>query len=260
MLIHSPQLLGSSAYKPPVASGGSDPSTIFGSNLVFWLKGDAGTSSTTNGANLTSWTDQSSNAISFTNLGSPKYDTTDALNGHAVVDCRTGTSSGFFSGTFSWGTVSTCSCFAVIQNRTFTGASSRVFSIYDPVTDNNDNGAHGGAFMLFPNSTDFLIQRNGNQAAASGAIANATWVMVCSVFDTTDALYTSNGSAFSSVGTHADANGAFTTTPQFLVSGHSPTLGDQTALIAEMVVTKNSASSGDRASMWSYFHTRYGIS
>ena len=57
-------------------------------NLNLWLKADAGTSTTTDGAALTGWDDQSGNWLDATAIVSPDYrsNTTDSLNFNPVVD------------------------------------------------------------------------------------------------------------------------------------------------------------------------------
>ena len=58
-------------------------------NIVTWLRGDEGTSTTTDNTTLTTWTDQSSASNSATSDGNPplfKDNATDNINGNPVVD------------------------------------------------------------------------------------------------------------------------------------------------------------------------------
>ncbi|MES2763299.1 MAG: T9SS type A sorting domain-containing protein [Bacteroidota bacterium] len=56
-------------------------------NNVLWLKGDAGTSTTTNGASITSWNDQSGNAINVTQTVTTRQPTylSNAINGMPAI-------------------------------------------------------------------------------------------------------------------------------------------------------------------------------
>ena len=59
-------------------------------NIKMWLRSDAGTSTTTDGANLTSWTDSSgnNNGVTATGGNEPTYesDTATAINKHPVIE------------------------------------------------------------------------------------------------------------------------------------------------------------------------------
>ena len=59
-----------------------------GSNLQIWLKWDAGTSTTTDGATLSTWNDQSGNGFNATAVTAPIYrnNATDSLNFNPVID------------------------------------------------------------------------------------------------------------------------------------------------------------------------------
>ncbi len=67
------------AYPEPAAPGG------IAASLQLWLKADAGTSTTTDGANVTTWTDQSANGYVLTS-GNPDFTQNTAFNFHPAID------------------------------------------------------------------------------------------------------------------------------------------------------------------------------
>jgi hypothetical protein len=62
------------ATSPGVLSAQVGPPPKLDANLVLWLKADAGTNTTTDGEEVTSWTDQSVNAHVLTSTTGPVYD------------------------------------------------------------------------------------------------------------------------------------------------------------------------------------------
>jgi len=249
-----------------VSSGGGGGFTpaSFGTNLRGWWKADAGTTTVTNGSSLTSWTDQSTAANDLSNVGTPKFvssTSTNALNSLPVMDL-TGSNTGWSATTVTTWSNSTVAAFAVRKSVGYLGSATRIFSVYD-TTAGNDNGQTAGAFMTFPDSPDFLVQRNGNTLGTTGVITDNAWSMVgfcLTPGSSASHTWSSNGTgALTQRASATDSNGAFCTSPKLLVNSHSPSNGDTNAYLAEMFVLNTAPSTSDVDNIYSYFNTRWGV-
>ena len=95
-----------------------------GADLALWLKADTGTSTTTDGVALTTWSDQSWNSLDAVGWVSPTYlnNDTDSLNFNPVVDFNGSTQ---YLENLAWGAHSDSYFMVIVPDNTVEGTVSR---------------------------------------------------------------------------------------------------------------------------------------
>lgn len=243
------------------------------SNLQIWLKWDAGTSTTTDGAALTTWNDQSGNGFNATAVTAPIYrnNTTDSLNYNPVIDFNGSTqymqnlndgayTQSYFmvivpdntiDGTVTWqvpvgfdcnsGTLSSGTCWL-----TFAGTVLGSFTVALPdevITHALGSSANWRAAQnwvaSYTASKPMLVVMNENAGATNTDIYEK-WIKVDSVTTNT---YQSLSDADYTLGRSPDA------TYPFYYDGK----------IAEVINYSSRISDADRNKIESYLSIKYGI-
>lgn len=237
------------------AAGAWSPLSLTG--LIGWWKADAGTFSdagstpqTTNGGSIKQWNDQSGNGNHLSSFGTsdPIYDTTDALNGHPVINCVTG-AVGLRTGSLALGGT-TLSCFALVKISSY-GSANRIFEL--------DNGTAGiESFIFHPSATELKTQASGSTKAdtGTGALTGTNWNQIGAIWDGTNAnIYVGNVSkAFA-----ADAPTFPNPLTHFCVGLNRGGGNASNAYFSEMILTTSAMSSGDRSSLAAYLTSRWGV-
>jgi len=228
--------------------------------LVAWWKSDTGvykdagiTPVSADGDHITQWNDQagSNHLVQTVTNNQPKYSTANALNSLPVVQADTtgildamATGSAFTLG----GDGDKLSVFVVLKAQ-YTQAG-RVFGLN---VSGSDNGATGGALLVYPDTTHLLVQRNGNKATAA---ITSDWNKIGCIWDGTNVtLYVNNLASTPSASSGSFAS-SFTSFDILSSPSKTNNLG---GLIAEMIVCNRALTSTERNNIDSYFSTRYGI-
>lgn len=245
---------GSTTDSP--ADGGDGGLCSLGSNLVLWLEGDMGLTSS---GNTVTWTDQSpamNDASSGSGQANPPAIHMAAVNGHtAVTFDGTNTLAVQDAASVQWGTGS----FAVVlvmsdtTNTADAGASSAfpIFSKLGPAA----SGSIGFALQLYPGGLEGSDYQSRQVRATSTAIADGNFHVVGAI--------RSGGVLQLRIDGASAATGAFATdvteSGQVVALGSSPNLGPPAFAgdIAEIIAVKGALA--DPTCLESYLKAKYGL-
>ncbi|MFY7972284.1 MAG: hypothetical protein ACOVOO_10105 [Flavobacteriales bacterium] len=219
--------------------------------LVLWLKGDAGTSSTVDGAFLSSWNDQSGggrNATQTTASGQPKLKKF-AMNGNPAIETS---SARFFNVPLTVLNNSRYTIFTVVK-RASAGTSQYFFGAAQ--------SAANGIYMGFRNDTRCRFTHNA-----------ATAESVCLPYDAATevprlVMMEHSGTAnraLSEINSGTTVTATTTNTTNYPVTtqgriGRGNTTGGFTGTIAEVIVYSRGLSVTEKRQVQSYLAIKYGI-
>ncbi|MCV9385026.1 T9SS type A sorting domain-containing protein [Reichenbachiella ulvae] len=230
-----------------------NPGGIGDTELVLWLKADAGTSTTIDGTELDTWTDQSPTGTSATNNGTPEYrnNTTDNLNFNPVVD--------FINPDGDYFTTTATSLLGAGNAYT-----KIVVTIIDNTTINNNlisSGASGNHALFINNASgDAPTLFHGSPILSGSSITSGSPYIISGRFrgntgGTLDNILNLNGNQIASN----------TSTTSF-TDGGAIQIGafqngnNMDGRIAEVVVYNNEISDSELAQVETYLAIKYGIS
>lgn len=227
------------------------------SNLEFWLDANRGTSTTTDGANIVTWSDQSGNGINVTqgttgNQPSYEDDVTNAINGYPIV---------FFDGDDE------------LQSPSTSLNISNDFSVFSVKEDNTTQpSSNSGYLTIIGSSPGIRVYRDATQdkflAKASGAIVsdyiplggvtnNAPFIGEYSRTGTT-MFFSKFGSAYTTdVGTTGPIE--FGTTPTLSIGSFNGSLYLQ-GNVAEQIIYSRKVNSAEKILIENYLAAKYDIS
>ncbi len=222
------------------------------SGLAFWLKANAGTSSTTDGDSLSYWNDQSPNNNDATqsNASYRPIFKANQINGHPAVRNTSGTYMDF---NMAVANTSEYSIFLVVKRE----SSSSHQYIVGIQSDSGDGGFNFG----FSNSNELIMEQYGEYAVVaipSYAGSSEIPVLLEASFDLVegkDEYFTTNGSQLN--GKNEDG----TTIPLGgdgnlgRGNGSNPFIG----LIAEVIAYDRKLTGLDLQAVYSYLNIKYGV-
>ncbi len=249
---------GSTTDSPAEATGGDGGLCDLGSNLVLWLEGDMGLTSSGNPATVT-WTDQSpfmNNASSGSGQANPPTIHMAAVNGHtAVTFDGTNTLAVQDAASVQWGTGS-FAVMLVMSDATNTadagGATAfPIFSKLGPAA----GGSIGFALQLYPGGLEGSDYQSRQVRATSTAIADGNFHVVGAI--------RSGGVLSLRIDGASAATGAFATdvteSGQVVAIGASPSLSPPAFAgdIAEIIAVKGALA--DPTCLESYLKAKYGL-
>lgn len=247
---------GSTMDSPAEATGGDGGLCSLGSNLVLWLEGDMGLTSS---GNTVTWTDQSpakNDASSGSGQANPPTIHMAAVNGHtAVTFDGTNTLAVQDAASVQWGTGS-FAVMLVMSDTTDTadaGANGAfpIFSKLGPAA----SGSIGFALQLYPGGLEGSDYQSRQVRATSTAIADGNFHIVGAI--------RSGGVLQLRIDGASAATGAFATdvteSGQVVALGSSPNLGPPAFAgdIAEVIAIKGALA--DPTCLESYLKTKYGL-
>lgn len=230
-----------------------NPGGIGDTELVLWLKADAGTSTTIDGTELDTWTDQSPTGTSTTNNGTPEYrnNITDNFNFNPVVD--------FINPDGDYFTTAATSLLGAGNAYT-----KIVVTIIDNTTINNNlisSGASGNHALFINNASgDAPTLFHGSPILSGSSITSGSPYIISGRFrgntgGTLDNILNLNGNQIASN----------TSTTSF-TDGGAIQIGafqngnNMDGRIAEVIVYNNEISDSELAQVETYLAIKYGIS
>jgi len=252
---------------PQTAPGG----VLSGLNL--WVKADAGTSTTTDNTGLTTWNDQSGNAMNGTGIGSPLYRAGSNLlspNFNPTVSLN-GTSQGFsLPSGFSDFTAGTTGFVHLNSNFGTVDSYGRIFHL------GTNNGAANSNFnlvgfyrILTSNTLSSAIFNGIDNANAQGSVsaanvlnpANGYTIMGFDIGAGTSGQTGRSGSIFSNGLTVATTNAhvtPYTGTRSFNYIGTSPINEYMNGLMSEVILYNSQLTTVEKLRVSSYLAIKYG--
>lgn len=255
---HGPMVFASTA-----GGGGFTPGTLTG--LIGWWKADAGvfndagTTPASNGNTVNQWNDQSGtgNHLSPPSGATGPTFNTGVLNGLPGLAYVSGSTNMLTKSSFSLGGT-TASVFIVAKIASGAAASGR-FIDFQKSTDNNDFGVSTSAIFLYAPTTASVSGFRSGGGLSNGSVTNNTFTQLGSIYDGTNNTVYIGGTGQTPVA-NTDTFGASgffnvggflnnTTTPSALLDGS----------IVEIVVTNTALGGTDRASLKTYFTSRWGV-
>lgn len=229
------------------------------SNMVLWLRPDAGTSTTTDNTSITTWTDQSTASNDATEVTNPplfKSNITDNINFLPTID---------FDGTndrLSLGDL------AEIKSATGTGRYTMLgIGLRQDANDNYVLGSTGGT----NNEELYFGYTSANTTATLDHESNAINLTGLSAFDSpaqTPFLlfgeYDGTGRVFEelrddSFNRNTDANTTDISGTQTNYVGDVANTGNYNGLISEVLVYNSAVTDLEKLRIYSYFGVKYGI-
>lgn len=230
----------------------TDPSTIFGANLVAWYKADVGL--TLAGSAVTGWADQSGNSRNLTVYsGGPTYSAT-GFNGGPGVVLDNPNMDGFISSAFNIAT-RTASFFMVL-NVGSSGGDKRILAYSSNVVADYGNAI--SVLALNSNAGNSLNAYHNSTASTAQTLTDNTNYRVGSIYDGPNTSLTTyvNNVAGTPAAPSNDVLGSAATS---LFIGKNNDGSGAGLTVAEIVMTDSVASSGDRSSLDDYFQTKWGL-
>ena len=236
------------------------------SSLKLWLNAGAGTSTTTNGASVSSWIDQSGygfNATQVTGGNQPTY-ISSSINGQPALS---------FNGSTSYFTVSSYPLFAtntsaLTQFVVFNPAdiNNQRFLLYQPQNNCNNNfelGYHTGN----GSTSNWGLHNGCSNAAVAESAANLGYnIMSLKVLSSgtspSNVKISKNGTALSVVnnaGGWASAGNYGTAANTFFIGSRGGGDGFHTGPIAEIISYSQSLNSAETILVENYLNAKYNI-
>jgi hypothetical protein len=235
--------------------------------LIFWLKADAGTSTTTNGAVVSTWSDQTPNGLDATNNGTGPLYVTIGTNYNPTLDFSNSTSGGYrITNDPDINTSNSTAKSYTIAFTTGANVTSRQL-IYE-------QGGGTNGLNLYINSGSLVsnIWNNSNDNAISTVIAANSTYVVTFVFDgsvqttymyVNGSLAGTDGSVFSSLNSHTGAIGLGKIVSSTQYNGQIDVTANEGFLgsIMEMAYYNEKVlSATERAQVEGYMGIKYGVS
>ena len=238
------------------------PLSIFGADLLGWWKADTDVS--TSGGNVTSVLDQSGNDKTLTPVGGNVPFNATGFNGLPAFDFAAANGAGLQNTSFTGLAGNTQgSAFLVGQMKTGTETNGGLVAFLGNTGGDDFNSAGSVAWITRAGTTNAILttQLNTDLPSASGtAISLATNLRIGSVFDAVNHThYINNVAGTSTAHTQTWGN----TDSNLVIGGRlqggvfTPTCWD--GPIAEIIITKNGATSGQRSALDTYFVNRLGL-
>jgi len=243
------------------------------SGLNLWVKADAGTSTTTDNTGLTTWNDQSGNAMNGTGIGSPLYragSNSLSPNFNPTVSLN-GTSQGFsLPSGFSDFTAGTTGFVHLNSNFGTVDSYGRIFHL------GTNNGAANSNFnlvgfyrILTSNTLSSAIFNGIDNANAQGSVsaanvlnpANGYTIMGFDIGAGTSGQTGRSGSIFSNGLTVATTNAhvtPYTGTRSFNYIGTSPINEYMNGLMSEVILYNSQLTTVEKLRVSSYLAIKYG--
>lgn len=245
--------------------GGFTPASLTG--LIGWYKSDAGvyvdagSTLAANGQTVQQWNDQSGTGNHLTQAASgnrPVY-TTGLLNGLPGLVFVDINSQWLAQQAIALGG-KTASVFMVVKTPPTAGSADRFASFTATGTSDDFSAGPSAVFLYQSSATNVSAYRNGGMS--NGTIVANTFMQLGSIYDTLqNTVYISgaaqspvnNGDTFAATG--AFTLGAYTASPPGSVTGSNFLTGT----ICEVVLANTALGSTDRASLNSYFTSKWGV-
>ena len=227
------------------------------STLEFWIDANNGTSTTTDGANISQWSDQSGNGIDVTqgtagNQPSYEDDGTNALNGYPVVHFDNNDE--LLSATTTLNITNDFTIFLVKKdNTTQPGSNSDYFSL-------GAYGAYGIKVYRGDNINDKFIVKSsgpwvGDYVGSSGVTNNATYIGEYKRSGTSTSISRLGNAYITDVGTAGPLE--YGTTPIISI-GSSIATNYLQGNIAEQIAFSNAVNTAQKIIIENYLAAKYG--
>ena len=231
------------------------PSGIFGANLVAWARADTGV--TLSGSNVTGWADQSGNGRNFSAFTtSPTFGATAFNTTKPGITFLNGSTQGLLTGVFNIAS-SVAGFFIVCNVPALAGGSDRLFAYFNPAL--GDWNSSTGITLICPSGGNVNILQNGANGpnlffstptnARIGCVYNGPAGAI--------SMYLNNGTPVTGTGLGNNTLGA-SCVLDIGANATAPSLAFG-MIIAEIVMVNVVPTSGQLASLDSYFQTKWGL-